>query len=115
MLLGGPSSQRSQPAWRQAYRALDHGTARKQCEHPDIRKFPNAIQDFADLLGAMQRKRHYADYDPAKTYNAKPIRKSEVVQDILDAENAINRLQAVPAKDRRAFAILVLLNIRRTR
>ena len=62
----------------------------------------------------MQRKRHYADYDPAKTYNAKPIRKSEVVQDILDAEDAINRFQAVPAKDRRAFAIFVLLNIRRT-
>ena len=53
---------------------------------PGYQEIPNAIQDFADLLSAMQRKRHYADYDPAKTYNAKPIRKSEVVQDILDAE-----------------------------
>ena len=86
-----------------------------QCEHADIRRFPNAIQDFADLLSAMQRKRHYADYDPAKTYNANPIRKSEVLQDILDAEDAIKRFQDVPAKDRRAFAIFVLLNIRRTR
>ena len=71
----------------------------------------------ADVLvgGPSSERANYADYDPAKTYNANPIRKSEVLQDILDAEDAIKRFQAVPAKDRRAFAIFVLLNIRRTR
>ncbi len=42
MLVGGPGAHRSQPAWRQAYRALQHGTARQRCERQGIIiKFPD--------------------------------------------------------------------------
>ena len=113
MLVGGQSASRSEPAWHQVYRALNHGTVRKQCEHRDIRKFPQATQTFAVLLSDMQRKRHYADYDPG-TYHAKrqQIRKSEVLQDILAAERAMDRFVKSKPKDRRAFAVFVLLNVR---
>ena len=61
----------------------------------------------------MQRKRHYADYDPG-TYHAKrqQILKSEVLQDILAAERAMDRFAKSKPKDRRAFAVFVLLNVR---
>ena len=57
MLVGGPGASRSQPAWRQAYRALQHGTARQRCERQGIIiKFPGEIQDFAERFADMQKK-----------------------------------------------------------
>ena len=48
MVVGGAGSDRSRPAWRQTYRALGHGTARKRCEHrKNIRQYPAEIQDLA--------------------------------------------------------------------
>ena len=85
MLVGCPSAHRSQPAWRQAYRALQHGTARQRCERQGmIIKFPYEIQDFAERFVDMQQKRHEADYDPDATFS-----KSDVIQDITDAEDVI--------------------------
>ena len=55
----------------------------------------------------MQVKRHSADYDPGGTF-----RKSDVIQDIDEAEDVIKRFIEVPRADRRAFAIYVLLDIR---
>ena len=108
MLVGGPGAHRSQPAWRQAYRALQHGTARQRCEHQGmIIKFPDEIQDFAERFADMQKKRHEADYDPDATFF-----KSDVIQDITDAEDVIRYFNSVPARDRRAFAVYVLLLLR---
>ncbi len=54
MLVGGPGARRSQPAWRQTYRALQHGTARQRCEHQGIIiKFPDEIQDFAERFAEL--------------------------------------------------------------
>ena len=55
----------------------------------------------------MQGKRHSADYDPDATFD-----KSNVLQDINAAEDAIRRFNAAPRLDRRAFSIYVLLDIR---
>ena len=108
MLVGGPGANRSQAAWRQAYRALQHGTARQRCERQNaIIKFPEAVQDFAERFADMQKKRHGADYDPDATFS-----KSDVVQDIADAEDVILCFNRVPARDRRAFAIYLLLDFR---
>lgn len=107
MLVGGAGANRSAPAWRQAYRALQHTTARQRCIQPTIRRFPDDIQDFATAFVAMQRKREHADYDPDGTFY-----KSYVVQDINTTENMISQFLKVPLKDRRAFAVYVLLNIR---
>ena len=57
----------------------------------------------------MQRKRHRADYDPEGRWH-----KSEVAEDIEDAEKIIDRFEQTPMRDRRAFAVYVLLRNRRT-
>jgi hypothetical protein len=107
MLVGGVGANRSAPAWRQAYRALQHTTARQRCAQPTIKRFPNDIQDFAIEFVAMQRKRESADYDPDGTFY-----KSDVLQDINTTENVIGQFMKAPLKDRRAFAVYILLNIR---
>ena len=108
MVVGGAGSDRSRPAWRQTYRALGHGTARKRCEHrKNIRQFPAEIQDLANVFVDMQKKRHGADYDPDAVFS-----KPEVLQDIDEAETVIRELPKAPPKDRRAFAVYLLLEIR---
>ena len=108
MLVGGPGSDRSRAAWRQTYRALRHGVARQRCQrHAIISRFPAAIQDFAKLFSEMQAKRHAADYDPYAAFF-----KSDVLQDIAAAAAIIDLFNATPARDRRAFAVYVLLDVR---
>ena len=55
----------------------------------------------------MQKKRHGADYDPDAVFP-----KRDVLQDIDEAETVIRGFQAASAKDRRAFAVDLLLDIR---
>lgn len=108
MIVGGHGSDRSKSAWRQAYRGLQHRTARSRCEHKQvIKNFPSDIQDFAGMFVEMQAKRHSADYHPDGVFY-----KSEVIQDIDEAADVLNRFQKVPVKDRRAFAVYVLLELR---
>lgn len=107
-LVGGPSAQRSKPAWRQVYRALEHGFSKNACQHGAISRFPQEIQDFANMYVQMQDKRHTADYDPdAKSF------KSAVMNDIAAAEVAIDDFTSTSLKDRRAFAAFVLFKHRR--
>ena len=107
MLVGGPGANRSRPAWRQAYRALQHGTARQRCEQNMIQEFPPEIQDFANLFVLLQKRRHRADYDPDVIFS-----KDDVMINITDAEHHLSAFIETPAKDRRAFAIYVLLSVR---
>ena len=113
LLAGDSSADRNNSAWRQAYRALDHGNAKTRCESAEIARFPVAIRNLAKSFIAMQKKRHYADYDPATTYNGKSVTKSAVVQDIRNAETVIRHVGSVSKKDLRAFAIFVLLKHRK--
>lgn len=108
LLVGGSGSNRSQPAWNQTYRALDHGNARRRCESQNlIARFPIDIQDFANLFVDMQAKRHSADYDPDSSFSM-----PDVIQDIEEVEDTIIRFNSAPRKDRRAFAVYVLLRRR---
>ena len=108
-LVGKARAGRSKPAWRQAYRALEHGHARSQCTRPTIREFPPEIGAFAILFVDMQRKRHIADYDPEGRWH-----KSEVAEDIDTTADIIARFERAPVQDRRAFAVYVLLKSRKT-
>ena len=95
-------------AWHQAYRALDHGQAKSRCRDKEVlQKFPDDIVDFANTFASMQAKRHTADYDPSAQFS-----KSEVLQDVAEAEDVIDRFGRVPIKDRRAFSVFVLLKTR---
>jgi len=72
-----------------------------------MEKFPLGIQSFADRFVTMQLKRHDADYNPEAKFS-----KSEILNDIALAEEAMKEYRAVPAKHRRAFCIFLLLNLR---
>ena len=106
-LVGGPNSNRSEGAWLQVYRALEHGYARRRCAHRDIEKFPDEVQDFANQFVQMQQERHRADYSPAGTFY-----KDWVLQKIAEAEYQLGRFSRVPLRDRRAFAVHVLMPVR---
>ena len=108
-LVGKTRSLRSQPAWRQTYRALEHGHARNQCSNRSVlSEFPSQIQAFAQRFIDMQRQRHFADYDPEAD-----LYRSEVIRAIDETERAITGLEDADIKHRRAFSVLVLLRLRR--
>ncbi len=108
LLVGTAGAARSDEAWKQAYRALDHKPARSKCEQSDMmKKFPLEIQGFAERFVTMQFKRHDADYNPDARYS-----KSEIVHDIALAQEAIHDYNSVRAKHRRAFCVYILLNLR---
>lgn len=109
LLIGGPGSIKSKPAWRQVYRALEHGYAKNICQNgPKIPNFPQEIQDFANMFVTMQEKRHRADYDPEEK-----VYKSAVLLDISGVKTAITDFEQAPLKDRRAFAAYVLFRSRK--
>lgn len=109
LLVGGSGASRSTQAWRQVYRALEHGAAGNACRNGEmLSKFPKEIEDFANMFVTMQDKRHKADYDPTENFW-----KSSVIQDINAVEQAIKGFKTAPLKDRRAFAAYVLFKIRK--
>ena len=95
-LVGGPNSNRSEGAWLQVYRALEHGYARRRCAHRDIERFPAEIQDFANQFVQMQRERHRADYSPAGRFY-----KDWVLQKIAEAEYQLTRFSRVTTRKTR--------------
>lgn len=107
-LIGGIGSARSEKAWHQVYRALDHGQVKKSCKDTTIiNQFPTEIQNFAYSFVTMQEKRHRADYNPSER-----VLKSAVELDINEVEQVITDFEGCSAKDKRAFAAFVLLKLR---
>ena len=109
MLVGGLSSGRSEPAWLQAYRALEHGLAKQRCREKRIARFPLEIQSFAGQFATMQEKREAADYNPVRTFE-----QSTVIADIDLSAEVITQFHQSPERDRRAFAVYVLHKLRDT-
>jgi len=108
LLIGGHGAAHSKHAWRQVYRALEHGVAKNACQNRAIvSQFPRPIEDFASTFVDMQIRRHDADYDPIGKYT-----KSEVLKDIDDIETAIAGFLSAPRKDRQAFSAYVLMKTR---
>lgn len=110
-LVGASRANRSRQAWRQTYRALEHGQARNQCANQSVLiRFPSQIQRFGELFVYMQRLRHIADYDPDP--DADFIR-NHIVQLIDETSRTITAFQGVDIIDRRAFSAFVLFRLRR--
>jgi uncharacterized protein (UPF0332 family) len=106
-LIGTAPSARNHNAWKQAYRALEHGFAGNSCRKKIGTTFPIEIQNFAIQFYKMQEKRHRADYDPDER-----VQKSTVLTDIAAVRVVINDLKKVPIKHRRAFAASVIFKER---
>ena len=106
--IGKTKASRSQPAWKQAYRAIEHGFAKHQCKNNSVmEKFPTGIQDFANQFVELQEKRHQADYDPFSKFT-----RHDVLTAIDAAVVAIGKLQASNIKDKRAFAAWTVMRNR---
>lgn len=99
-LIGGTRAARSDRAWRQAYRAIEHGFAKSQCKNGSIlARFPREVEDFAQAFVTLQEKRHDADYDPFARFSL-----TDAINAIDQAEGAIRGFKGVSISDRRAFA-----------
>lgn len=108
LLIGGSGSDRSDAAWRQVYRALEHGPAKTKCRKQEaIRKFPVEIQIYASTFVELQEKRHSADYD-----SLAQVTESNVGASINAAGFAISVFESAPAKHRRAFCAYILFKDR---
>ena len=107
-LVGATRAARNRAAWRQTYRALDHGYARNQCSNrAAMGEFPDGIQVFGQRFVDLQGNRHDADYDPDSRFSRRVVMKL-----IDESRAAISAFNAVDAAERRAFAVHVLLRNR---
>ena len=106
-LLVGVGPVRAGKAWSHAYRGLEHGFTKNACREVTKLGFPNGIQHCASAFILLQEARHNADYDPRTK-----LTRAEALQWVARAEAAMAGLRSAPRRDRRAFAIQVLLKKR---
>lgn len=103
----GTGRSRSQAAWHQVYRALDHGFAKDAGRKAAKLGFSREIANFADIFWELQELRHQAGYDPSTRFS-----RAEAVLAVTSAELATAELGRADLRDRAAFAALVLLKRR---
>ena len=103
----GTGPGRSDKAWNQVDRALEHGFAKNACKQASNLGFPPGIVTFATAFVALQEERHRADYDPESRYS-----RAQALDFVQQAEQAIQALKGAPTPDRRALAVLVMLKQR---
>jgi uncharacterized protein (UPF0332 family) len=106
-LLVGVGANRAEKACNQTYRSLEHGTARNACRQLRNTGFPLALCGCGDTFVQLQELRHAADYDPAYRTS-----RSDALAVVAAAEVAIAALKASGRRDRRAFAVQLLLKRR---
>lgn len=103
-LIGAPVAGRSNKAWVEVYRGLDHGTCQAACKKAVKISFPEAVQDFAHIFVQMQEYRKRADYDPLfRPSQRDAMGLIEIVRVALEA------LKQVDDYDKKAFATFVLI------
>ncbi len=103
-LIGGLHAGRGTDAWILTYRALNHGSTKAKCQdEQSLRQFSESIREFAKMFARMQEHRHRADYAPDAG-----LRKSEAIQRIDEAGNAIRNFEGESLAERRAFAAYIL-------
>ncbi len=107
MLVGATRGRRSQRAWLQAYRALDHRLIASQCRRPIISRFPDEIRRFGKAFINSQQMRHNADYNPDASFA-----RSEVLDLIDHTERVVLDFERSDVVDKRAFAVYVLFRNR---
>ena len=97
-LVGDDPDDRDQSAWRQAYRALEHGYARQRCRQiQGSGRFAVGVQILADYFPAIQHLRHQADYDPDRIFV-----QQETLSAINEAAARIDVFRSASARERRA-------------
>lgn len=107
--IGVPHADRCERAWRQTYRAINHGFAKSACQKcvSPTYSFPQEIQDFASMFSTMQELRHSADYDPSVRFT-----KAQAISSITSAKRAIADLTRAGSRHKSAFAAIMLFQQR---
>ena len=110
--IGSVRTGRTERAWVQTYRALNHNFVKNACEKC-VRigtgaAFPQDIIDFADFFVTMQQERHDADYNPIRKFT-----RQEVLLLISGAQVAITKFEGADNRHKKAFAALILFGNRR--
>lgn len=100
-------THRTEKAWRQVYRALQHGELKSRCEALPAGFAPHFV-DIADTVVELQKLRHEADYDPTAVF-----RRADVQSHILKAETSVAAFTASAAAEQRAFVVWLLFPNRR--
>ncbi len=106
-MLGTVKKNRSEAAWAQAYRGLQHGDAKTACEAVRNLDFPRSLKDCAIAFVQSQLARQDADYDPIHR-----LSRTDAILAVDRAEDAIRKLRSADTKSRRAFAVHVLVRKR---
>jgi hypothetical protein len=96
--VGTVRANRPDRAWGQVFRALEHGFAKSACEVARNMTFPQDIKDCADAFADLQKARHDADYDPHHR-----LTRTDAIEAVEKAREAIAALRRAPVNDRRAF------------
>ena len=68
-LIGAPHDPATAAAWSRIYRALDHGTARRELQRYR-HEFSSGAQAFVDAFQEIQNQRHAADYNHNDTFTS---------------------------------------------
>lgn len=106
-LLVGGGSARTYKTWSHVYRGLEHGFAKNACKEVSKLGVQAGIMICASEFIELQEVRHTADYDPRARFT-----RAEALQWTSRAEAAIATLRAAPRRDRKAFAVQLLLRKR---
>ena len=106
-LLVGAGPDGDYGIWRQTYRALDHGNAKNACTLLKNLGFPEPLCHCGEAFILLQAARHKADYDP---YHR--VSRADALDAIELAEAAIKNLVTSNRRDRKAFAVQLLLKRR---
>lgn len=105
--LVGTSASATADAWRLAYRAVDHRTAKDRCKAKLPDTLPMSLIGFAEAFVILQEQRHYADYDPRARFS-----RSEALSLVEMARRGVRAMQISDLKARRAFAAYILFRPR---
>ena len=97
--------------WLQAYRALDHGTAKTLLSrYGSQHQASIGIRAFATAFSNLQEQRHDADYNPKRAFTRPEVER------LLDRmETTAHAFWDVPLTERRDLAAYLLLSTKRTR
>lgn len=103
--LVGPSARgHDLDLWVQAYRALDHRSAKDRLVSYRQHSPMPEIRDFANVFGSLQANRLDADYNPRSVFT-----RSRVVRLINGAEAVTRAFVNITARERRLLATHLLV------
>ena len=103
--IGANASARHSDAWRQAFRTLEHGKARKAFINQEkLRLISAELRIFAILFLEMQDKRHLADYDPFFRLDF-----IDVVRTINQCSKSIRALMRSSMAEKKIFVAILFL------